>query len=251
MRLGTVSQVQNDGERVICYGSKTMNKAQTRYCTTDRELLAVRYFCKYYKHYLLGRKFLIRTDHRALTWLLSLTNPKSRVARWIEILASYVFEIQYRPSKNHGNADSMSRCRDRWNCSCEELDIDTQKFLACGPCKKCIKRAEDVADSFEDVKIRRCSQIRSWDAYISPFMFFAMFVMFVFIFSFLDFDILPNLLFFLASVLPCSVDYFSGMNFGVLCLAVLDWFWAPKFSATTPSMPVRRAKVLAPQDDGR
>ena len=58
-----LSQVEDGVEHVITYGSRTLSKAERNYCVTDRELLAVRYFMEYYKQYLLGRKFLARTDH--------------------------------------------------------------------------------------------------------------------------------------------------------------------------------------------
>ena len=77
MSIGAVlSQVQNGVERVIAYSSKTLGKAERNYCVTDRELLAVKYFMEYHKHYLLGREFVVRTDHQALKWLFSLQEPK-------------------------------------------------------------------------------------------------------------------------------------------------------------------------------
>ena len=249
--IGAVlSQIQNNEERVICYGSKTMNRAQTRYCTTDRELLAVRYFVEYYKHYLLGRKFLIRTDHRALTWLLSLKNPKSRVARWIEILASYVFEIQYRPGKNHANADGMSRCKDPWNCSCEQLDEDSQQFLSCGPCRKCQKRAEDVVDSFEEGRIRRCSPNNVQTGFSSPFVLLAMFMCIGLLSPYVNLDVLSSILLFLASAMPISADFVSVSNVFTVLLVFVSWFKSPCMSTSIPGRSVRCAKVSLP-DDGR
>lgn len=54
--IGAVlSQVQNCQERVISYASRTMNKVETNYCVTDKELLAVKYVVEYFKQYLLGR----------------------------------------------------------------------------------------------------------------------------------------------------------------------------------------------------
>ena len=73
--IGAVlSQIQDGRERVIAYGSKTLNKSERNYCITDKELLAVKHFIDYYRQYLLGRKFLVRTDHQALIWLFSLKN---------------------------------------------------------------------------------------------------------------------------------------------------------------------------------
>jgi adenylate kinase len=62
--IGTVlSQVQSNKERVISYGSKKLDKQQQRYSDTRRELLAVVTFIHQFRHYLLGKKFLLRTDH--------------------------------------------------------------------------------------------------------------------------------------------------------------------------------------------
>ena len=145
--IGAVLSQEQEGQiRVIAYGSRTMNKAERNYCITDKELLAVRYFTEHYRQYLLGRRFIIRTDHQALKWLFSLKEPKGRVARWLEILSSFNFEVEYRPGARHGNADTMSRfCnpRDR-DCS----DQDNLEYLKCGPCNKCHKRAIDMDSSF-------------------------------------------------------------------------------------------------------
>ena len=54
--VGSVlSQVQNRQERVIGYYSKCFNKAERRYCTTRKELVAVVSSVKHWHHYLYGR----------------------------------------------------------------------------------------------------------------------------------------------------------------------------------------------------
>ena len=106
---GVLSQIQDGQERVIAYGSKVLSKEEKNYCVTRRELLAVVYFIKHYRHYLVGKKFLLRTDHGALTWLFKFKEPEGQVARWIESLSSFQFEIQHRPGKLHGNSDGLSR----------------------------------------------------------------------------------------------------------------------------------------------
>lgn len=132
--IGAVlSQMQDGRERVISYGSRTLTKSERNYCITDKESLAVRHFIEYYKKYLLGRKFLVRTDHQALFWLFKLKEPKDRTARWLEILSAYSFAIQHRPGQMHGNADALSRCSNPSNGQCE--DVDNLVNLKCGPCK--------------------------------------------------------------------------------------------------------------------
>ena len=142
--LGAVlSQVQDGVEKVIAYGSRTLNKPERNYCVTDRELLAVRHFVEYYKCYLLGQRFRVRTDHQALRWLFSLREPKNRIARWIEVLSAYDFVVDYRPGVKHGNADAMSRrCENPQECQCPL--VDEEQNLLCGPCDKCLRRSKEM-----------------------------------------------------------------------------------------------------------
>lgn len=108
--IGAVlSQVQDNKERVIAYGSRCLDKAERNYCVTRREMLAVVFFTKYFKHYLLGRKFLLRTDHGSLSWLQKFREPDGQIHRWIQQLSQFYMEIQHRPGQRHGNADAMSR----------------------------------------------------------------------------------------------------------------------------------------------
>ena len=139
---GILSQIQGGQERVISYGSRTLNKAEKNYCITDKELLAIRHFSEYYRQYLLGRKFLVRSDHQALTYLFGLKEPKARIARWIEILSAFDFSIEYRKGGKHGNADSLTRCENPWDCQCS--DVDNLESLKCGPCSKCQKRFKEM-----------------------------------------------------------------------------------------------------------
>lgn len=118
--MGAVlSQIQDGEEKVIAYASKTFNKAQQNYCTTKRELLAVVNFVRLFRHYLIGRKFVLRTDHAPLLWLKNFKDPEGMYARWITILENYDFELKYRAGSKHKNADALSRVPDR---KCKRLD---------------------------------------------------------------------------------------------------------------------------------
>lgn len=68
--IGAVLNQEQDGrEKLIAFGSRTLNKAEANYCVTDKEL-SIRYFGEYYRQYLLGKRLIVRTDHQALVWLL-------------------------------------------------------------------------------------------------------------------------------------------------------------------------------------
>ena len=112
--IGAVlSQIQDDQEKVIAYASKTLSKTEKNYCITRRELLAVVTFVTQYKHFLLGRKFLVRTDNAAVRYWMKIHSdtydPQGQTARWMVKLSAYDFEIKHRPGKQHSNADGLSR----------------------------------------------------------------------------------------------------------------------------------------------
>ena len=108
--IGSVLSQKIDGkERVVCFGSQTLSKSERQYSVTRTEMLSVVYFMKRFKHYLLGKRFLIRTDHSALKSLMNTKDPEGQTARWLEALACFNFEIQHRPGKRHTNAYALSR----------------------------------------------------------------------------------------------------------------------------------------------
>ena len=102
-------QIIEGEERVIAYGSRILTKAERAYCVTRREMLAVAKFCKYCRHYLLGRPFLLRSDQASLRWLKSVKEPEGQVARWLEVLDTFDFKLEHRPGVKHANADALSR----------------------------------------------------------------------------------------------------------------------------------------------
>ena len=81
-----LSQIQwnEKAQQIECpvfYASCCLNKSQIRYCVTRKELLAVVFFVTKFKHYLLGRQFVVRTDHSALRWPMSFKEPCDQMAR--------------------------------------------------------------------------------------------------------------------------------------------------------------------------
>ena len=121
--IGAVLQQEQDGvKKVVAYASRLMHGPELNYCVTRKELLAVVFYCKQFRNYLLGRQFTIRTDHSALQWLRRTPIPIGQQARWLEILEEFDFEILHRPGRQHTNADALSRkpCR---QCQTEDAEV--------------------------------------------------------------------------------------------------------------------------------
>ena len=146
-------QVQDGEEKVIAYSSKKLNKQQRRYCVTRRELLAVVTFLREFRNYLLAQEFVIRTDHNSLTWLLRFKEPQGQLARWLQYVFQFRFQIVHRPGKKHGNAGALSRepsAAEGDGCDEYRAGVPLES-LPCGGCKYCAKRHEEWADFQENV----------------------------------------------------------------------------------------------------
>ena len=69
-------------------------------------------FVKHFRAYLLGRHFILRTDHGSLQWLYNFREPEGQMARWLELLQEFDFEVIHRSGRCHTNADALSRYKD-------------------------------------------------------------------------------------------------------------------------------------------
>lgn len=94
--------------------------------------MAVVYFTRYFKHYLLGKRFTLRTDHGSLTWLKNFNEPDGQIHRWIQQLSQFHMKIVHRPGNRHGNADAMSRLTEIPNEVCKQCKMPSI-FVYQGP----------------------------------------------------------------------------------------------------------------------
>ena len=105
--VGVGAILEQDGN-VISYASRTLTKSERNYSVIERECLALVYGTKQFRHYLLGRKFRIITDHKPLCWL-SAQKMEGRLCRWALALQEFDFVVEYRSGLENVNADVLSR----------------------------------------------------------------------------------------------------------------------------------------------
>ena len=94
--------------------SRSLSQTEQNYAMIEKEALAIIFGVKKFHQYLFGRRFTLITDHRPLTLLLG---PKrgipvlaaSRLQCWAIKLFAYQYDIEYRVSQSHANANALSR----------------------------------------------------------------------------------------------------------------------------------------------
>ena len=83
----------------IAYISRTLNKQQQSLSTYEKELLAVVFTVKKWRHYLLPNHFVIKTDHSSLKYILEQKFSTVFQQKWLVKLMEFDFSIEYRQGK--------------------------------------------------------------------------------------------------------------------------------------------------------
>ena len=156
--LGAVlNQTENGIMKVISYASRILQPSERSYCSVRLELLGLIFGLKKYRHFLLGRKFVIRTDNAALTSLMKTPEPLAQQGRWLDLISEYDFQIVHRPGVQNRVPDALSRI------PCNRDDVSKM----CPLCRAKNKLVEldpeitkEVVDSpkVEDV-VQRCAVV--------------------------------------------------------------------------------------------
>ena len=84
---------------MIAYESRKLKIHEKNYATYDLELAGVIHALKMWRHYLIGRRFLIMSDNISLKYLFDQQNLNARQARWLAFLSKYDFEIKHIKGK--------------------------------------------------------------------------------------------------------------------------------------------------------
>jgi len=108
--IGAVlTQPYPEGEKVICYLSRSLSKQERIYTTTERECLALVWAIEKLRPYIEGVPFTVITDHYSLKWLQGLKDPSGRLARWSVKLQQYNYKVIHRSGRDLVVPDMLSR----------------------------------------------------------------------------------------------------------------------------------------------
>ena len=90
-------------KKVVAYASRQLRPHEQNYPTHDLEFAAVVHALKIWRHYLIGNKCEIYTDHKSLKYIFTQPDLNLRQRRWLELVKDY------HPGKANVVADALSR----------------------------------------------------------------------------------------------------------------------------------------------
>ena len=163
---GTISHVMENGEtRVIEFASRTLSESERKFSTLEKEALAIVFTCEKWRPYLLGRSFVLESDHQPLQMIFGtkgFDRMSLRVARWAARLLPYNFEVKFKKgSQNivpdflsrfpipHRDEDLVCHVHEDW-AGCEVAAIPFEEFVSA---------QEECA---EMKRVRECIENNSW-----------------------------------------------------------------------------------------
>ncbi|KAK1651111.1 hypothetical protein QYE76_068916 [Lolium multiflorum] len=109
-KIGLGCVLMQEG-KVISYMSRQLKQHEQNYPTHDLELAAVVLALKVWRHYLMGNRCEIYSDHKSRS-ISSQKELNMRQRRWLELIKDYDMEIHYHPGKANVVADArVDACR--------------------------------------------------------------------------------------------------------------------------------------------
>jgi hypothetical protein len=108
---------------VVAYASRQMRKLEAHYLTHDLKLVVVVHALKIWRHYLMGKRCELYTNHKSLKYIFTQSNLNLRQRRRLELIKDFHLEINYCPGKVNVVADALSHV-----C---QLVVDSMPFELC------------------------------------------------------------------------------------------------------------------------
>jgi RNase H-like domain found in reverse transcriptase len=113
-KYGLRAVLLQNGEPYGClplgFASRKLKGAEGRWTASEKERIGVVFGLRKFRHLLYGEEFSVVTDHNALTWLMRLSDPKERLARWVIEVQMFAFSVEYLPGEREPMAvpDALS-----------------------------------------------------------------------------------------------------------------------------------------------
>jgi hypothetical protein len=103
-----------------------LRKYEEHYPTHDLKLAAVVHTLKIWRHYLMGKRCELYTDHKSLKYIFTHPDLNLRQRRWLELIKDYNLGINYHPRKVNVVADASSQ-----RTHVRQLVVENMPFELC------------------------------------------------------------------------------------------------------------------------
>jgi hypothetical protein len=111
---------------VVAYASRQLRKHEVHYPTHDFEFIDVVHTLKIWRHYFMGKRCELYTDHKSLKYIFTHPDLNLRQRRWLEIIRDYDLGVNYHPGKANVVADALS-----YKSHVSQLVVDSMSFELC------------------------------------------------------------------------------------------------------------------------
>ena len=115
--------------KAIYYASKTFNKAQENYSTTEKEMLTMVFACEKFRPYISRSHVVIHTDHAVIKYLMAKKDAKPRLIRWVLLLQEFDLEIKDKKGSDNVIVDHLSRLERIVGTKIAGIFSDEQLFM--------------------------------------------------------------------------------------------------------------------------
>jgi hypothetical protein len=106
----------------IAYEIQKLRGPELLYTIYDKEMLVITHALAKFRQYLVGEKFVVRTDHKSLKYFLEKIELNERDQKWVSKIQAYNFDIEVVKGKNNVVADALSRRPSAYSMS--EISVD-------------------------------------------------------------------------------------------------------------------------------
>jgi hypothetical protein len=122
-----IDAVLMQGGHPIVFESRKLSQLERLYSIYDKEMLAIMHALTKFRQYLVGNKFMVKTDHNSLKYFLEQKDLNEHQQKWVMKVQEFDFDIEYVKGKKNIVADALSRRPVA--CSLMEISTDWKSHL--------------------------------------------------------------------------------------------------------------------------
>jgi hypothetical protein len=148
--------VLHQGEGPLAFFSQPFAARHSKLASYERELIGLVQAVRHWRPYLWGRRFLVRTDHYSLKFILDQRLSTVSQHQWLSKLFGFDFAVEYRPERLNSVAGALSRRDEDASDKPRALAISGPTFAFSTSCGRPPSRTPRLAAS------RSASRPASW-----------------------------------------------------------------------------------------